>query len=110
MEALLPILLTILRSPEFMKLAPMLISAGGSLFPNLPESKLPAATATLFDVNGTKWTQTVLRKLGEPIDIDGVYGEGTKAAVKKFQEKNGLVADGWAGEKTVEALRQALLA
>lgn len=37
-------------------------------------------------------------------DIDGVYGSRTEAAVKKFQQKNGLTADGIAGSATLSAL------
>lgn len=36
--------------------------------------------------------------------IDGVYGSQTVEAVKAFQKKNGLTADGVAGEKTLSAL------
>ena len=36
--------------------------------------------------------------------IDGVYGSKTLAAVKWFQSKNGLTADGIAGKKTLEAM------
>ena len=36
--------------------------------------------------------------------IDGVYGSKTAEAVKTFQSKNGLTADGIAGEKTLAAL------
>ena len=35
---------------------------------------------------------------------DGVYGRNTEAAVRAFQKKNGLHADGLAGAKTQEAL------
>ena len=37
-------------------------------------------------------------------EIDGIYGSKTFSAVKKFQTKNGLTADGIAGEKTLSAL------
>lgn len=37
-------------------------------------------------------------------NIDGIYGSGTLAAVKYFQRKNGLVVDGIAGTKTLEAM------
>jgi peptidoglycan hydrolase-like protein with peptidoglycan-binding domain len=37
-------------------------------------------------------------------DIDGKYYEGTQAAVKSFQEQNGLAADGIAGEQTLQKL------
>lgn len=36
--------------------------------------------------------------------VDGVYGAKTKAAVVSFQKKNGLVADGIAGTKTLAAM------
>lgn len=36
--------------------------------------------------------------------VDGVYGSKTLAAVKKFQKKNGLTADGIAGTETLHAL------
>lgn len=36
--------------------------------------------------------------------IDGIYGSKTFDAVKKFQKKNGLKADGIAGSKTLAAL------
>lgn len=36
--------------------------------------------------------------------VDGIYGSQTVAAVKKFQSKNGLTADGIAGTKTLQAL------
>lgn len=36
--------------------------------------------------------------------VDGIYGEKTIAAVKYFQRKNGLTADGIAGAKTLAAM------
>ena len=36
--------------------------------------------------------------------VDGIYGAKTKAAVISFQKKNGLVADGIAGAKTLAAM------
>ena len=33
--------------------------------------------------------------------VDGVYGQGTADAVKRFQQKNGLTADGVAGAATL---------
>ena len=38
------------------------------------------------------------------IEDDGHYGSETEEAVKEFQENNGLVADGIAGQKTMEKL------
>ena len=37
-------------------------------------------------------------------DADGKYGASTEAAVKKFQQQNGLGADGVVGQKTLDKL------
>lgn len=39
--------------------------------------------------------------------VDGVYGTGSIAAVKKFQQQNGLTADGLVGSRTYAALMSA---
>ena len=36
--------------------------------------------------------------------VDGIYGWQTESAVRSFQKKNGLTADGVAGEKTLQAM------
>lgn len=36
--------------------------------------------------------------------VDGIYGSSTLSAVKKFQRKNGLTADGIAGKVTLEKM------
>lgn len=53
-----------------------------------------------------KMLQEQLFDLGylDESDIDQVYGEKTVEAVKAFQKRNGLSADGKAGEKTLEKL------
>lgn len=52
-----------------------------------------------------KQIQTKLKNWGYYSgSIDGVYGSQTLAAVKKFQQKNGLTVDGIAGKKTLEAM------
>ena len=53
--------------------------------------------------------QTDLKQLGYYYaDITGNFGEKTEAAVKLFQEKNGLTADGVAGTKTLDAIAAAV--
>lgn len=39
------------------------------------------------------------------VDVDGSFGEGTKVAVKRFQDNRDLGSDGVLGEKTWRALR-----
>ena len=46
--------------------------------------------------------RTLQRKLR--IAVDGVYGSGTKRAVRRFQARRGLRADGIAGRATLAAL------
>ena len=40
--------------------------------------------------------------------VDGIFGSGTEKAVKYFQRKNGLTADGVVGAKTAAALGMTL--
>lgn len=52
-----------------------------------------------------KQIQTKLKQWGYYSGgIDGVYGSQTVSAVKYFQSKNGLTADGIAGSKTLSAM------
>lgn len=44
--------------------------------------------------------QDMLSKLGSTLKIDGIFGSGTRSAVRAFQNKNGLVVDGIVGPKT----------
>ena len=49
--------------------------------------------------------QTKLKRWGYYSgNVDGIYGSGTLAAVKKFQKKNGLKVDGIAGKETLKAM------
>lgn len=49
--------------------------------------------------------QTKLKRWGYYSgNVDGIYGSQTLAAVKYFQRKNGLVVDGIAGKRTLEAM------
>lgn len=48
--------------------------------------------------------QQTLKDKGFDLVADGLFGEGTAIIVKQFQEKEGLVADGIVGSKTLEKL------
>lgn len=49
--------------------------------------------------------QTTLKNQGfYKGSVDGVYGSGTETAVKAFQQKNGLTADGKVGPATLKAM------
>lgn len=43
-----------------------------------------------------------------PYDVDSYYGPQTEAAVKKFQQDNGLTPDGIVGPQTYEVLQQRM--
>ena len=68
-----------------------------------------AALAVTYQQGSTgatvKEIQTKLKNWGYYYgSVDGVYGVKTAAAVKRFQEKNGLTPDGKAGPATLAAL------
>ena len=52
-----------------------------------------------------KWVRVLQRRLG--VHADGIFGKGTKRAVKRFQRRHGLTADGIVGPATWAALKRA---
>lgn len=70
----------------------------------------PFETAEVLSKRGSsgsevKQIQTKLKQWGYYDGaVDGVYGSGTERAVKDFQKKNGLTADGIAGNQTLAAI------
>lgn len=64
-----------------------------------------AIVGTKSNAKDVKLIQTKLKRWGYYSGaVDGIYGSGTKSAVKKFQKKNGLTADGIVGDKTLAAM------
>lgn len=75
----------------------------------------PNAQAAVVKVgsSGTivKTIQTKLKRWGYYTgSVDGIFGSKTKAAVKYFQQKNGLTADGIVGSATAKAMGISLTA
>ena len=66
--------------------------------------------------NDVKQMQKVLKQLGYELGnfgenkdgIDGIFGSVTQAAVRAFQEANGLMVDGIVGPETLKALKAAI--
>lgn len=52
----------------------------------------------------TKIQETLKKKGFDPGEIDGIWGRNTIAAVKHFQQQQGLTVDGIIGPKTTKAL------
>lgn len=90
--------------PQITKVAPKV----GDLIQQI-DPDLLNQPQTSFSV---EWMQESLNKLTDDVDlvVDGDYGELTRAAVKKFQEQNGLTADGWAGIQTCVEIYKKLQA
>ena len=64
-----------------------------------------AGQAQALTASQTRTMQTNLKRWGYyKGTVDGIFGSKTKAAVKLFQKKNGLVVDGIVGKKTLAAL------
>jgi N-acetyl-anhydromuramyl-L-alanine amidase AmpD len=103
---LAPMLIGLMSDPN---IAALLAQLGKLQFPNVDPNKAQQAAIAFYDSNATKWIQTALNLLGEKLTVDGVYGEGTKTAVKAFQTKYKLAVDGWAGDVTSAKLREVVM-
>jgi peptidoglycan hydrolase-like protein with peptidoglycan-binding domain len=74
--------------------------------PEAPPSPVPAPIHPKFSV---AWVQASLNAISdEQISVDGQYGPGTIAAVKRFQAANGLAEDGIARLETLKTLAKRL--
>lgn len=91
-------------------------TAAEGLFPKLaPELRLAAGAVSAYDHDKTKWLQQALNVILGPLDVhvhldvDGIYGPATVAAVEQFQQTVvGLKVDGWAYRVTTPLIEAAL--
>lgn len=79
--------------------------------PTATPTASPAATGSLKNGStgeSVKSLQRRLKQLGYYTgSVDGDFGDATEAAVRAFQDRNGLYVDGKAGEKTLAKLNSA---
>lgn len=80
----------------------LVLAALSFLYPSPAAEALSKNGSTGAEVNAI---QETLKDRGlYSGSIDGIYGSGTQAAVKKFQKQQGLTADGIAGPLTLKRL------
>lgn len=98
-------------APGLVTLTPPPINHGiATMVPTSESTATPRPTATPLILKlGSKGAevrtlQTKLRALGYMRTIDGDFGDGTEKALKSFQSRNGLHADGIAGPSTLAKL------
>lgn len=89
----------------------MVADLGAKLFPHSTSAlQTVGAAIAAFDPNTTKWLQKSLNQmlaLSPALDVDGIYGAKTQAAVSQLQTKLGLQVDGIAGKITQAAIQAA---
>jgi peptidoglycan hydrolase-like protein with peptidoglycan-binding domain len=74
----------------------------------LPGATSGASPATIESSEHVRWLQSSLNQvLSLQLPVNGIVGPETRSAVRSFQERNGLPADGFAGPDTVQALAAA---
>lgn len=56
---------------------------------------------------GSRGQEVVELQQALEIEVDGIFGAGTKAAVEAYQQENSLVVDGIVGPQTLAAIREA---
>ena len=89
--------------------ATMVLTVGLCVGLTAPSPRVETAYAAIYQQGSRGDTvKTIQRKLKNwgyyTGSVDGIFGSRTKEAVKYFQRKNGLTADGIVGNKTLKAL------
>lgn len=78
--------------------APIRVSA------QITEERMLMLRNPMMQGDDVRSMQQALKNQGETVEVDGVFGQGTDAAVRNFQQKRGLTADGIVGSATRAAL------
>lgn len=73
------------------------------------ESNPYSAPVTILRMGSTqreavRWLQTELVQAGYQLEVDGMFGRGTKAALMDYQLRHGLVVDGICGKMTINVM------
>jgi hypothetical protein len=93
--------------------APPLVAQSGAVAAAAAQAQRIAAAAlakAAIPPEKACWIQTVLNKAeGEGLVVDGVYGQLTRQAIRRFQGRHSLQVDGIVGQRTETALVQAAL-
>lgn len=78
--------------------------------PLQPVLPLPPVDHVPVGVFDTVWLQASLNKLGASpkLSVDGIYGAGTRIAVRAFQKTFGLKVDSIAGQETLSEIKRQL--
>ena len=83
----------------------------GTIGPRPTVFILPERGELLVSAPSTRDLQRALDQLGfDPGPIDAIFGYRSRFALERFQKAEGLVADGWYGPRTADALLLALRA
>ena len=77
-----------------------IIAAAQTLRDGVPSHPYPGATRRGSLGSVVRQIQTRLTQIGYPLLVDGVFGQHTEDAVKRFQHAHGLVVDGIVGPLT----------
>lgn len=81
------------------------LGTGGFVVTNYITSSNAQVAEAALTSSQTRTVQTKLKRWGYYTGtVDGIYGNKTRTAVKSFQRKNGLTADGIVGKKTAAAM------
>lgn len=79
------------------------------LMPNW-QTGLAVSTGGVVCVFTVEWAQHNLKILGyDPGTVDGIHGERSRAAVRKFQIDENLLPDEWPGKETCAAIQWRIM-